>query len=332
MWSDRYDRDLEDVFAIQEEIARKIVDALRVELSDEEDRELATPGTTDVEAYDLFLRGRALFFRATAASHRVARDLFTQALTLDPNFAHAHAFLAYFYVWDSLYHQAEPDALDKAVASAERALTLDENLAEGHVAIGYAASVRKQSDEADRAFKRALDIAPDLYEAHYYQGRSFFSRGDKERALKSFERASAVNPDDYQASVLIAQVHREAGRGDIAELSAAVAAERCKKAARLHPEDVRAVYLCAGALIDSGCEEEAKEWIDRAIGLAPNDVGVTYNAACTYSRLNLRDEAVRYLARTIELGFNEKTWIEHDSDFDNVREHPGYKEIISNFD
>lgn len=328
LWSERYDRDLEDVFAIQEEIARKIVDALRVELSDEEERELATPDTTDVEAHDLYLRGRNSLLGLTESNVLAARDWFVQAIAKDPEYARAHAGLAAFYVMAHMYFNTGPGMLEKAAAAAKRAIELDPNLAEAHVALGYSASAEERYDDAEGAFAEALRLNPGLYEAHYYRGRSYYAKGDLDQAVKSFERAAAADPTDFQAWGLLSSVHDGAGRRELAELAALHTVERCKQALARQPENARAAYMCGGSLLTLGRSDEAIQYVDRAVVIAPNDPGVAYNVACLNARIGRIDTALDALEQAVKNGFSQKVWIENDPDLVSLRDHPRYKALV----
>lgn len=332
VWSDRYDRDLEDVFAIQEDIARRIVDSLRVELTPEEDKELSVPETTDVEAYDLYLRGRDNLQYLTANRRSAARDFFEQAIAKDPGYARAHAGLANFYVMSHMYFNTEPGFLEKGIASAERAIELDPQLAEAHVALGYTLAAQNRYDDAHREFDRALELNPGLYEAHYYRARTCFAQGDMDNAVRSFERAAAVDPTDFQAWAILTSIHQGAGRSDLTHLAALNAVERCKRHMEQNPDDPRAAYHRAAGLMELGRKDEAEEWIEHAVSVAPDDPGVQYNVACFYARLGQPDRALDGLERALEVGFTQKEWIEKDPDLDDLRDHPRYKEILTRLD
>lgn len=328
MWSERYDRDLEDVFAIQEEIARRIVDALRIELSDEEERILATPDTTDVEAHDLYLRGRNNLLNFTEDGQKGAEKYFKLAIEKDPDYARAHAGLANHYVIAHMYFCTESGFLERAIASAKRALELDSKLAEGHVAMAYIASADGRFDDADESFDAADRLNPGLFELHYYRGRSYIPQGKYELAAKSFERAAAVDPEDYEAWNLLALANRAQGKMELAELASMQADERCKRYIGKHPGSARAMYHRALMLLQLGHSSEADEWINKAVEIGSEDPGVHYNAACFYALRGDNSLALDHLDHAIDIGFNQKEWITNDPDLEQIRDNERYSRIM----
>jgi tetratricopeptide (TPR) repeat protein len=261
-------------------------------------------------------------------SSMAARDLFIEAIRMDPTFARAHAGLANYYVHAHNYFNVETDAHMKAVVAAKRAIELDPNLAEAHVALGYTLSAEERFDEAEREFQKALEANPGLFEAHYYRGRAFYVRGDMERAVESFQHATSLDPNDFQTWALLASIHAGAGRADLAELCARPAVERAMKHLEANPSNSRAAYLAAGCSLQIGEVDQALELTDRSIAATPDDPGVYYNAACLYAQINRIGEALDGLARAVELGFSQKNWIENDPDLASLRKHPRYHEIL----
>src|SRR6266702_6259744 len=213
LWSERFDRELEDIFAIQDEIAHSVIIGLGLSLTSREKRRLLTSSTENVQAYEFYLRGRKLFQKWTRQNIEFARQMFERAIKLDPDFAGAWAGLATAHVHLFSWRGREPD-LQKARDASTRALALDPELAEAHVAAGQGLSMDQRYGEAAVEFERAIELDPALFDAYYYYARSCFKAGDLENALRLFRQAQSVRPEDYQSCALMSLVLRQLGRRD----------------------------------------------------------------------------------------------------------------------
>jgi tetratricopeptide (TPR) repeat protein len=178
LWSERYDRELEDVFAIQDEIAENIVKALRVVLSDAEKRAIEKKRTDNVQAYDYYLRGRQFFHQWRRRSVEYARRMFERAIEVDPNYALAYAGIADCCSFIYIYWDASSAHLEQAQAASRKALELDPESAEVHSSRGMALAFAKRYQEAELEFETAIRLNPKLFEAHYFFGRSSFQQGN----------------------------------------------------------------------------------------------------------------------------------------------------------
>jgi serine/threonine protein kinase/Flp pilus assembly protein TadD len=328
IWSGQFDREVMDVFSIQEEIAQNIVAAMEVEISDKEKRALETSPTDDVDAYVYYLRGRSFFYQSKRISIYYAIEMFTHATGRDPGYALAYAGLADCYSYFFMYFDRSEENLEKALNSAQKALELDPNLAEAHAAYGFAVSLRKRYDEAEEHFEKAIELNPRLFEGYYYFARTCFARGDRERAAQYYERACLVDPDNHQAPNLLAFTYRGLGRDDKAEMWYRIAIKNINKRLELHPDDSRAVYLKSATLIELGQHEEGLKWADKAFETDPRDPYIVYGVACSYSRVGKVEEAVDYFEKSVLCGFAHKDWIEHDDDLDPLRDNPRFKAIV----
>ena len=210
LWSERFDREIEDIFAIQDEIARRVLEALGLSLSEREERRFLKPSTTNVEAYEFYLRGRKLFQTWNRQNMEFARQMFARAVGIDPGFAAAWAGLANAYVdlyrWGRNSHD-----LEEAQRTSAHALQLDPNLAEAHVAIGQALAIQRQFEDAATEFERAIELDPTSFDAYYFYARSSFEAGELEKAVQLFEKAHRSRQEDYQAMALRALTLRELG-------------------------------------------------------------------------------------------------------------------------
>jgi len=173
---------------------------------------------------------------------------------------------------------------------------------------------------------RQLD--PQLFEAHYFYARACFQEGELVEAAGHFEKALEVRPEDCQSAALLASIYAGLEGPEAAEKYHKLAAELCVKRLELEPEDARALYLGAGALIAIGEVERGLEWADRAVAIDPNDTGILYNVACAYAQLGRVDQAIDYLAQAVAAGFAQKEWIVNDTDLDPLRDHPRYQELL----
>src|SRR5213592_98187 len=247
LWSERFDREIEDIFAIQDEIARSVIDALGLSLTQREERRFLKASTKNVEAYEFYLRARKLFQQWTRQSIELARQMFERAIELDPHFAAAWAGLATAHVYLFSWGGSDPD-LQKAHNASTRALELDPELADAHVAAAQSFSMEERYSEAAAEFERAIELDPTLFDAYYYYARSCFKAGDLNKALKLFEKAQSIRPEDYQSYCHVSLVMRELGRRDEAGRTDHLALESIKKYLELNPDEARAYSLGAGVL------------------------------------------------------------------------------------
>src|SRR6266513_1332045 len=327
LWSERFDRDIEDIFAIQDEIARSVIDALGLSLSEREQRRFVKASTKNVEAYEFYLRARKLFQQWTRQSIELARQMFERAIELDPHFAAAWAGLATANVYLFSWGGRDPD-LQKAQDASTRALELDPELADAHVAAGQSFSMQQQYGEAAAEFERAIELDPTLFDAYYYYARSCFKAGDLRRALQLFEKAQAIRPEDYQSAALIGQVLRRLHRTDEAQRADQLAIESINKHLELNTDEARAFNLGAIVLARLGEVERARQWNERAMSLAPDDDAILYNASCLFAVLGEEDQALGGLQRAIEAGLAGGDWVSHDPDWERLRNHPRFQTLV----
>ena len=328
VWSERFDRELEDVLRIQDEIAECVVRSLRVVLSRDERRAIQRGRTDDPKAYAAYLRGRQFFFRFRRKSLEHARNLFRQATTLDPAYARAYAGVADCASFLYLYFGAEDEDFAEADAASRRALDLAPDLAEAHASRGLAMSLRGNYDDAAREFETAARANPKLFEARYFHARAAFQEGRLEEALQLFEEACQVR-EDYQARLLWAQCYAALGR-DTETVEAYQRARRViEDHLELNPGDTRALMLGGAALARLGEAATAKVWAERTLAIDPDDAVVLYGVACIYSMLGDIDRALDLLGRAVQSGFRKREWIEHDPDLNALRADPRYRAIIN---
>ncbi len=323
LWSKIYERELKDIFAIQDEIATSIAEALLNTLMP-----VTTASTRDVVAYEYYLRGRQFLNRFRKTDLRFARQLFRQAIEKDPQFALAWASYADCFSLEAMYADPTPLLKDKAREASDRALALDPELAEAHAAAGLAHLVSEDFEKSELELKKAIEINPGLYEAYYYFARARFHQGDMDAAAEYFARAAALNSEDYQSRLLRVQILRGAGQLHQAKKEARQGIEVVERHLKWNPDDVRARLLGAGSLIALGEIERAERWMQKALEIDPDDPIALYNLACNYATLNKVEEALDYLERAAEIGMVSEDWMRNDEDLNNLRSHAKFKAIL----
>ena len=334
VWADRYDRDLTDIFAIQDEITHAIVEQLKVKLLPEEKKNIAQAPTDNVEAYTYYLRGRQFMERRSKAYYQLARQMFAKAVELDPLYARAYAGMADCDSFLFLHYHVDNVAIDDILATSAKALALDSDLAEAHASRGLALSLEKRYDEATEEFEQAIALDPHSFEGHYFYGRACFTQGKLERAAALFERVAEIKPDDYQSLILLIQIYRSLGRDQEMKSAARRGVERAERDLTLHPDNPRSAYLGAAALVVLGENDRAREWLSRALAIDPHDIWTQYNAACIYTSLGDIERALDVLESVLpHAGYELKHgWIKHDSDLDPLRNHPRFRKILESIE
>ncbi len=328
VWAERYDRELQDVFAIQDEIAQNIAKALKVVLTEQEKRSIQKAPTADVQAYDYYLRGRQYFHQFRRKSFDYARQMFARAIVIDPNYARAYAAVADCCSNLYMYWGGSNDDLREAEAASRKAVEIDDELAEGHVSRGLVLQMTKKYEQAEQEFQRAIELNPKLFEAYYFYARAFFQQGKLEESAQYFEKACQTNPEDFQAPTLLGQAYASLGRKLEGQATRQRALRVVEKHLEMHPDDARALYLGAQALTESGQRDRALEWTRRALDIDPDDPAVLYNVACSYAHLGKTEEAIHCFEKAAAAGEWLKAWAEHDSDLDPIRGDPRFQALL----
>ena len=324
LWSNRYDRVLEDVFSIQENIAENVAIALQGVLTNKEKEAIRRPETI-IEAYEYFLKGRQFFHQLAL---KEAKRMFSKAIELDPGYAPAYAGLADAHSWLYEWEGSDDADLEAAEKNSKKALLLAPNLSESHSARGFVLSLGKRYDEAEREFEEAIRLNINSYDAYYYYGRSCFARGQIQRSAELFRKASEVRREDFQSILLLAQSLRMLGKEQTHE-TLLDGINRAKKQLELNPTDRRALSLTSGSLFDIGEREQAFQWINKALDLYPEDAGVLINAACLFAKDGNTEKALGTLEMAFGKGFGKKAWIEHDPDYDSIRDEPRFQSLLN---
>jgi adenylate cyclase len=324
LWSNRYDRELEDIFAIQEDIAKNVATALKGFLTSEEKEIIRRPETI-IEAYEYFLKGRQFFHKLQLSD---ARKMFEKAIELDAEYALAYAGLADAYSWLYEWEGGTESDLELAEKNSLRALSLASNLSESHSSRGFVLSLNKRYDEAEQEFKEAIHLNSNSYDAYYLYGRACFARGQIEKSAELFLKASEVRREDYQSVLLLAQSLRILGKDESQEVTRD-GILRARKQLKINPTDRRILSLTSVSLLEIGEREEAFKWMNQALALYPEDAGVLINGACLYALDGNKEKALTLLESAFSKGYGNRNWIEHDTDYDLLRDEPRFKALIT---
>jgi TolB-like protein len=328
LWSERYDRELADVFAIEDDITRSIVAALEVLLADRGDRTMVRSATAHVNAYDFYLRGRQYFRENRKKSLEYARQMFERAVEIDPDYALAWAGAADCGSLLHMYYPGLKDDRDRADRASARALDLAPDLPEAHAARAFALFNLGCMNEAMEHFKAALRLDPQLYEARYFYGRALFQLGLFAQAAGMFEEAARVR-DDPQARFFAAQSYQALGNAREAAAAYRRAFDVASRHLALNPDDARAATMAAVSACRIGRRDEGLAWARRAAEADPEDAGVRYNVACLYALEGEIESAIAALEEAFAVGFANREWIERDPDLDPLRDHPRFQALLA---
>ena len=326
LWSERWDRGLSDMFAIQDEIAARIAELAGAHTSPVSAGAASPP---EITAGELHRRGMAYVHRFGQRSQRFAMELFRQALVLDPECPDSWAGLSMSNALLYRYSMSTEHYCDEARRAAARAVEIDPESASTWTARGVVATLDGDFAGAEAAFERAIANEPDCFEAHYYYGRACSSEGLYERAATLYERAASLRPGDYQALLFAAQAYDSLGLEDRARDARARQLARGRKALAADPTDARALSLSAGSLRAAGREADARDWIERSCALEPDEPYIHYNAACFYATVGDVDRALQSLEQVhVEVMCN-RDWMQHDQDLDPLRGDPRFEALMA---
>ena len=327
LWSETYDRDLQDIFAVQDEIAGHIFAELKLTLTDAE--QLAIQSTTDsVDAYEHYLRGREQYHRTDAGHIGRAQREFEKAIEIDPEYAQAWAGLTYTFVDTYWYIDKDPEHLERADEASAKAVSLAPHLAESHAARGLTHRVAERFDEAEAEFEKAIELNPRLFEPIHFYAQMARSTKQYEKAAELFCRAGDVRPEDYQAIAIAVNMYGTLGDSVNEKRVAREVVERARRALDVNPNDARAWILGAGCLGKFGERDEAFEWAEKAVAVDPISASTAYNFACLLSNHGEHERAIDQLENAVRFGSRNKLYYETDIDFEPLRDHPRFQRLL----
>jgi tetratricopeptide (TPR) repeat protein len=323
---------MEDIFAIQDEIAANVARNLELTLGPGAQRAMQKAQPHDIKAYDFYLRGRRYYYEYRRKGMEFALQMFNRAIEIDPGYALAYAGIADCSCYLFLYDVRSEENRERVESASRKALELDPDLAQAHASRGMALSLRGHHREAEKAFETAIKLDPRLFEAHYFYARDAFTQGKFDLAIQQYERAMAIRPEDYQCPVLCSQVYRTLGREAEAEAAERRGLRLAEDRLKTHPHDVRALYLGASALVSLGEPERGLEWADRALAMEPDDSMLLYNVGCIKSLAGRVEEAIECLEKAHRAGLTQREWYANDSDLDPVRRHPRFQALMESME
>jgi adenylate cyclase len=331
LWADRYDRDLTDIFAIQDEISKAIVAALRVKLLPNEKKAIEARGTASVDAYNLYLMARQQWVSGSYGDIR--RDetivrICRQALTFDPNYAQAWALMALAQSQLRLWHGRDEDAL----TAAERALAINPDLAEAHCVKAHQLEEKGLQSEANEELETALRLDPESWEVNREAARLMFRQGRIREAIPYFEKAAAVMATDWHNPSMLVTCYSSIGDTSQLRRVGEMTVDRAEKAIAKDPANASALASGVAGLAVLGQHDRARDWIDRALLLEPDNISMRYNLACALV-VDIKDhEAALELLGPYFERVVSPTQIKHmgaDPDLDPIRDNPRFHTMIS---
>jgi adenylate cyclase len=331
LWADRYDRDLTDIFAIQDEISKAIVDALRVKLLPAEKKAIETRGTSSVEAYDIYLMARQQWIGGVQGNPRREEAIVRfcqQAVSLDPNYAQAWALMGFAQLELRFWHGKDENALP----AAERALAINPKMPEALVIKARYLEEEGRGEEAQQEMEKALVLDPESWEVNREAARMLFRHGNIRAAIPYFEKAASLMDSDWHNPSLLITCYNAIGDKDLGRKAAQTTLERAERAIAKDPTDGAALAAGANALAIRGEKERALEWIRRALLVDPDNLVMRYNLACGLIQwMDAIDEAIETFRPFFEK-VQSPMHIRHlevDPDLDPIRGDPRFKEMLA---
>ena len=325
VWGERYDRDLNDIFALQDEISRAIVAALKLTLLPEEKRALEQRATTNVKAYKFYLMARQFSVMGNERHQEIIVRLCKRAVELDPSYAAPWATMA-IAQWDM--HRRSACAEDGQEA-AYQAMRLDPRLADAHAALGAAHQGQGRYEVGLQACESALQLDPNSYEGNRIAGMCSMALRRYDDAIRYFEAAATVVDTEFTAASFAPQCYEAKGDAAGAVVASRRALTRIEAVIAAEPDHGRALGYGAGLLASLGEADRAKEWIERGTLLDPDNTILHFNFVCALTRLREFEAAIDLLSNVIDKGSQGwLTWLDSDTDFDPLRSHPRFIDIV----
>ena len=327
IWGDTYKGKLDDIFEIQEQVAKQIVEALKLKLSFSEKLSLTKRQTDNVQAYDLYLRGQDYLYRLTKRSVEYAIQLFEKAIELDPRYAAAYAACSGAYGQMYQYFSRRDDFREKAQEFSFKALMYDSNLPEAYAAMGLSYFIWGKFEEAAASGRKAIELDPDNFIAYWTLGRIHFTTGKFAEALELFQKVVELKPGFYVAHLDLKQTFVSLGRHAEAAASTTKVMEILPTYLLQNPDDARAKLFYAMTLLELGRREEAIAEGAAALELAPGDSLMLYNVACLYAQLGEKKKAIATLRDAIAAGVTNFQWMIRDPDLTCLHDDPEFVEL-----
>ncbi|MFB3118526.1 MAG: protein kinase, partial [Myxococcota bacterium] len=328
LWSERYDREMKDVFEVQDEIARKIAEALRITLTPQEQEALASKPTENLQAYDMYLKGKSYARRLTRQDMDFALQMYESAVAQDPNFALAYAAIANVCAQYQGSYGANLNLLDRAKAASKKASELQPSLPEVLVAQAWVFYAHGQLDSAVATVRTVIDRKSDCEGAYYLLARALFAAGEYQEVANMSEAALEAAGPDYNVYVPVCNALSALGKTDAVKNVRQRFIQVLEKHLQEVPEDARARILLSGDYAEEGRVEDAMREANLAMVLRPNEAAVLYNAACTFCSLNKKAEALDALAKAHRAGMRDPVWTRRDPDLASLHGEPEFERLF----
>jgi len=327
LWSERFDREMKDVFEVQDEMARKIAEALRVTLSPQELEALAVKPTENLQAYDLYLRGKRYARRQTRQDLEFALQMFDNAVALDPNFALAHAACANACAMFYINFNRDQIWVERAREASGKAVALRWDLPEVQVSQAWVLYAAELHDEAVRMARKAVERNHDCEGAYYMLCRSLFAAGRYQEVVDVAEDAIAASGEDYNIYVPIMNSLGALGKVEARRNMCHRAVLALEGYLKHVPEDARARVLLGANYADLGRPDDSVRELNLAVTLRANETSILYNAACVYCGLKKKAEAMDALRKAWESGFKDAVWARRDPDLALLHGEPEFERM-----
>ena len=333
VWAERYDRDLSDIFALQDEISQAIVKALKLKLLPEEKKAIEQRGTTNLEAYNLYLMARQFSVTGNYGNMRRCEAIIRlcrSATEIDPGYATAWALMAVAQAAIKFYFNGPGDG---GLAAAEKALSLDANLAEAHAAKGRVLTSEGRYEDAFVEIEAALRLDPDSFEVNSAAARLYFTQERLAEAVGYYEKAAALMETDFSSVSLLMTCYKALGDMPKMREAARRCLARAEKITTQEPDNGLALGYVVVSLCNLGEAERAKDLAKRAMLLDPDNLTMRYNFACGFAQLGESEAALELLGPVFERDAAETVnWAKVDPDLDSVREDPRFAAMMAKAD
>ena len=330
VWAERFDRDLTEVFTIQDEISKAIVKALKLKLLPEEKKAIENRTTSSVEAYNLYLLARQYWVTGNHGDKRREERVMRicgRAVELDPYYAQAWALLA---IAQSSLRYGYGEKVDDGYAAAHAALAIDPTIAEAHLPKVKRLQEQGRFDAAAKEMETAIELGPDSWEVSKEAGRYYLMKRDVAAAARHYEKAVELMETDFHAWAMLATCYQALGEKKKLRETAKMMVAESQLAVQEDPSNGAALGILAGGYALLGQEDKAREWIDRALLVDPENLNMRYNFACVLSLLGDKDGALKMLQSTLPLcGEYQVRVAASDTDLDAVRDDPRFKKLLS---
>jgi non-specific serine/threonine protein kinase len=327
LWSERFDREMKDVFEVQDEMARKIAEALRITLSPQELEALAIKPTESLQAYDLYLRGKRYARRQTRQDLEFALQMFENAVAMDAAFALAHAACANACAMFYSNYSRDPVWVERAREASGKAVALRWDLPEVQVSQAWVLYAAELHDEAVRMVRKAIERKRDCEGAYYMLCRALFAAGRYQEVLDVAEAAIEASGEDYNVYVPIMNSLGAMGKGEARRNMAHRVVVALENHLKQVPEDARARVLLGANYADLERVDDAIRELNLAVTLRANEASILYNAACVYCGLKRKPEALDALSKAWEAGFRDAVWARRDPDLALLHGEPEFDRL-----